>query len=119
MGLTVVIMPLPSDTHLATNATSTRCLSTSSRGRGITPRLRAGSQALTRRKPNNGELGVIVGVWTYLQSEKEFPVADFDLRFFLKVVLDICSDPETLRKVLAGEDLRCWHDDSETSCSSP
>lgn len=48
---------------------------------------------------------------------KKFPVADFDLRFFLEVVLDICSDHETLRKVLAGEDLRCWTDDSEISCS--
>lgn len=42
---------------------------------------------------------------------KEHPVADFDLRFFFEVMADFCSDHETLRKVLAGEDMRLWSDD--------
>jgi lipase chaperone LimK len=46
----------------------------------------------------------------FLQS-KEFPVADFDLRFFMEVMRDFCSDHETLRKVLDGEDLRLFSDD--------
>ena len=42
---------------------------------------------------------------------KEFPDCDFDLRFFLEVMRVICSDHVTLRKILAGEDLRVFSTD--------
>lgn len=44
-------------------------------------------------------------------ESKELPVADFDLRFFMEAMLDFCSKHNTLRQILAGEDLRLWTDD--------
>ena len=41
---------------------------------------------------------------------KEFPVASFDMRFFMDVMRSFCSDHDTLRKVLSGEDLRVFED---------
>lgn len=44
---------------------------------------------------------------------KHFPAADFDLRFFMEVMLEFCSDHDTLRKILAGEDVRMFSDDDD------
>jgi hypothetical protein len=50
-------------------------------------------------------------VHTYMNS-KEQPVSNFDLRFFVEAMLEFCNDHETLKRILAGEDLR-WFDDEE------
>jgi hypothetical protein len=39
------------------------------------------------------------------------PISDFDLRFFMEAMKDFCSQHDTIRKILAGEDLRAWTDD--------
>lgn len=44
-------------------------------------------------------------------SEKQ-PIADFDLKFFVEVMIEFCRDHENLKKILAGEDLR-WFDEEE------
>lgn len=44
--------------------------------------------------------------------EPREPVADFDLKFFVEVMIEFCRDHESLKKILAGEDLR-WFDDEE------
>ncbi len=36
---------------------------------------------------------------------KESPSASFDVRFYLEIVHEFCSDQESIRRVLAGEDL--------------
>lgn len=41
---------------------------------------------------------------------KEFPIASFDMGFFMDVMKSFCSDHETLRKILSGEDLRLFDD---------
>lgn len=38
------------------------------------------------------------------------PTNDFDLRFFMEAMRDFCSQHDTIRKILAGEDLRAWTD---------
>jgi hypothetical protein len=45
----------------------------------------------------------------YANSKKK-PISDFDLRFFVDAMLEFCNDHETLKRILAGEDLR-WFDD--------
>lgn len=39
-------------------------------------------------------------------KDEGLPLADFDLRFFMEVMRDFCSDHDNLRKVLDGQDLR-------------
>lgn len=43
-------------------------------------------------------------------ANKHLPVSNFDMRFFSEAMLDFCSKHESLRQILAGEDLR-WFDD--------
>jgi hypothetical protein len=45
--------------------------------------------------------------------QESLPVADFDLRFFMEVIQEFCSDQETLKKVLAGEKLPAWYSDED------
>lgn len=43
---------------------------------------------------------------------KELPSEDFDLRFFMEVMLAFCSDHIRLRRILEGEDLSLLSDDT-------
>lgn len=51
-------------------------------------------------------------------ENKTLPVSDFDMRFFSEAMLDFCSKHDTLRQILAGEDLR-WFDDEEFENTTP
>jgi hypothetical protein len=44
-------------------------------------------------------------------ERKDLPVCDFDMLFFMEVIREFCSQHSTMRKILAGEDLRAWTDD--------
>ena len=45
-------------------------------------------------------------------ENKALPISDFDMRFFSEAMLEFCSKHDSLRQILAGEDLR-WFDDEE------
>ncbi len=57
-------------------------------------------------------------VWRKFMENTTLPISDFDMRFFSEVMLDFCSKHETLRQVLAGDDLR-WFDDEEFENTTP
>ncbi len=46
----------------------------------------------------------------YLKQEG-LPITDFDLKFFMEVMMEFCGDHDTLRRILDGEDLRWFADD--------
>jgi hypothetical protein len=46
-------------------------------------------------------------------EEGQLPVADFDLRYFMEIIHEFCSDHESLRRILQGEDLRAMIFDEE------
>ncbi len=42
---------------------------------------------------------------------KDYPVSDFDLRFFMEIMLAFCSDHNNLREILSGENVGVFSDD--------
>lgn len=40
-------------------------------------------------------------------------VADFDVLLYMKLMLDFCSRHDEMKRILNGEDLRAWTDESE------
>lgn len=46
-------------------------------------------------------------------EQRDLPVADFDLEFFVEIVLEFCSEHENIQRLLNGEDLRWWPEEPE------
>jgi hypothetical protein len=47
----------------------------------------------------------------YVTGEK-YIAADFDICFFMEVMKEVFSDKATIQRILNGEDLRWWPDES-------
>jgi hypothetical protein len=46
-------------------------------------------------------------------KQEELPNGDFDMQFFMSVLKNFCSDHDTLRRILSGEDLRLFSEDDQ------
>jgi hypothetical protein len=46
-------------------------------------------------------------------EKKDRPVSDFDLRFFMELMRDVFSEHDVLRRMLAGEKVGGFFEDSE------
>jgi hypothetical protein len=70
--------------------------------------LRSVDDSITNQLMNRANFEII----KKFSERRGLPVADFDLRFFMEVMLEFCGQHTVIKKILDGEDLRPWTEDN-------